>query len=53
MYLEHLEYKIIIIINFKRSNNHSASILSIKSVHIIRQQIGTKNQAKSADRIWW
>jgi len=26
------------------------SILSIKSVHIIKQQIGTRNQAKRADR---
>jgi len=31
-------------------NSGSASILSRKSVHIIRQQIGIRNQAKPADR---
>jgi len=32
--------------------SHSASVLSIKLVYMIRQQIGSRNQAKSTDRTW-
>jgi len=36
--------------NWHQQRSHSASILSRKSVHVIRQQIGIRNQAKPADR---
>jgi len=32
--------------------SHSASVLSTEPVHIVRQQIGSRNQAEPADRIW-